>query len=87
MQYNIHGSYPMNLTSSYSVEFKNNLRTVKNTVLLYRKAVEYLIKPVKDHYEELEKIKGSNYQQQFIEHLVHTTKNHKAVYDFDKDNM
>lgn len=75
----------MNLTSSYSVEFKNNLRTVKNTVLLYRKAVEYLIKPVKDHYEELEKIKGSNYQQQFIEHLVHTTKNHKAVYDFDKE--
>ena len=69
-------------TSSYAVEFKNNLGTVKNTVLLYRKAVEYLIKPVKDHYEELEKIKGSNYQQQFIEHLVHGTKNHKAVYDY-----
>ena len=51
-------------TSSYAVEFKNNLRTVRNTVLLYRKAVEYLIKPVKDHYEELEKINGSNYQRQ-----------------------
>jgi len=45
-------------TSSYSIEFKNNLRAVKNTVLLYREAVEYLIAPVKDHYEELEKIKG-----------------------------
>ena len=71
-------------TSSYAVEFKNNLRTVRNTVLLYRKAVEYLIKPVKDHYEELEKINGSNYQRQFIEHLIHSTKNHKAVYDFDE---
>ena len=75
----------MHLTSSYSVEFRNSLGTVKNTVLLYRKAVEYLITPVRDHYEELEKISGSNYQQQFIEHLVHSTKNHKAVYDFDKE--
>ena len=74
----------MNHTSSYSIEFKNNLRAVKNTVLLYRKAVEYLTVPVKDHYEKLEKIKGANYQQQYIEHLVHSTKNHKAVYDFDK---
>ena len=71
-------------TSSYSIEFKNNLRAVKNTVLLYREAVEYLIAPVKDHYEELEKIKGSNYRQQFIERLVHSTKNHKALYDFDE---
>jgi homospermidine synthase len=62
----------MNHTSSYSIEFKNNLRAVKNTVLLYRKAVEYLTVPVKDHYEKLEKIKGANYQQQYIEHLVHT---------------
>ena len=38
----------MNHTSSYSIEFKNNLRAVKNTVLLYRKAVEYLTVPVKD---------------------------------------
>ena len=75
----------MKHTSSYSVEFKNNLRAVKNTVLLYRKAVEYLITPVKDHYEELKKIKSSNYQQQYVEHLVHSTKNHKAVYDFDKE--
>ena len=74
----------MYLTSSYSVEFKNNLGTVKNTVLLYRKAVEYLITPVKDHLEELEKISGSNYQQRYIERLVHSTKNHKAVYDFDE---
>ena len=71
-------------TSSYSIEFKDNLRAVKNTVLLYREAVEYLIAPVKDHYEELEKIKGSNYRQQFIERLVHSTKNHKALYDFDE---
>ena len=73
----------MYTTSSYSIEFKNNLGTVKNTVLLYRKAVEYLMTPVKDHYEELDKIKGSNNRQQFIERLVHSTKNHKAVYDFD----
>jgi hypothetical protein len=47
------GSDPMILTSSYAIEFKNNHRAVKNTVLLYREAVEYLIVPVKDHYEEL----------------------------------
>ena len=78
------GSDPMILTSSYSIEFKDNLRAVKNTVRLFREAVEYLIAPVKDHYEELEKIKGSNYRQQFIERLVHSTKNHKALYDFDE---
>ena len=78
------GSDPMILTSSYSIEFKDNLRAVKNTVRLFREAVEYLITPVKDHYEELEKIKGSNYRQQFIERLVHSTKNHKALYDFDQ---
>lgn len=77
-------SFIMKHTVSYAVELKHNLDAVKNTVGLYRAAVEYLLKPVKDHYEELQKIKGSLKQQQYIEHLVHSTKNRKAVYAFDE---
>ena len=74
----------MKHTVSYSVELKHNLDAVNNTVLIYRAAVNYLLGPVKDHYEELKMIDKSLERQQFIEHLVHSTKNRKAVYPFDE---
>ncbi len=37
------GSDSMIFTSSDAIEFKHNLRAVKNTVRLFREAVEYLI--------------------------------------------
>ena len=69
---------------SYSVELKHNLNAVNNTVLIYRAAVNWLLGPVKDHYEELLLIEGSLKRQQFIECLVHSTKDRKAVYPFDE---
>ena len=69
---------------SYSVELKHNLNAVNNTVLIYRAAVNWLLDPVKDHYEELLLIEGSLKRQQFIERLVHSTKDRKAVYPFDE---
>ena len=69
---------------SYSVELKHNLNAVNNTVLIYRAAVNWLLGPVKDHYEELRLIERSLERQQFIERLVHSTKNRKAVYAFDE---
>ena len=69
---------------SYSVELKHNLNAVNNTVLIYRAAVNWLLDPVKDHYEELLLIEGSLMRQQFIERLVHSTKDRKAVYPFDE---
>ena len=58
-------------------------KTLNNTINIYRQAVSYLIPIVNDHWNnivDLPSLKQVNY----IEHLVHTTDKHTAVYDFDK---
>ena len=69
--------------SSYGIEIRNGHKALKRTLDLYRAAVKYLLKPVRDHWNEVSSIKTSNQRMNYIESIVHNTKNHKALYDFD----
>ena len=71
-------------TSSYSVEIRDLHKALKRTIDIYRSAVNYLLTPVLDHWDDVEKINGSNQKMNFVETLIHTTKNHLALYDFDE---
>lgn len=71
---------------SYSVEVINNtkeLRTiVANTVDIYSSALNYVIDVVEKNFEEI-KSKENFEGRMYLEHLIHNTKNNKAIYDFD----
>ena len=71
---------------SYSVEVINNtkeLRTiVANTVDIYSSALNYVIDVVEKNFEEI-KSKENLEGRMYLEHLIHNTKNNKAIYDFD----
>lgn len=70
-------------TSSYAVEICNLSNALKRTIDIYRSAVRYLLTPALDHWSDLEEISGANQRMNYIESLVHGTKNHTALYDFD----
>ena len=71
-------------TSSYSVEIRNAHKVLKRTLDIYRAAINYLLTPVMDHWVDIEKISGSNEKLSFVEAIVHTTKDHVSLYDFDR---
>ena len=73
----------MDIFSTYSVKIKHFNHIFKDTVKVYREAVDFFITVCLENWEELSSIDGSLNKQRFIETLCHTTKNNKAIYDFD----
>ena len=71
---------------SYDVEVLNvnkKLRdTVANTLAIYNSALNYVCNVVKERFNEIKEL-NLQYQKQYIEKLIHNTKNNKAEYDFD----
>jgi len=57
----------------------------KDTMAVYRKAVDYLIDVCSAKWDELSEINGSLNKQRYIETLVHAAKdNNCLMYDFDR---
>ena len=73
----------MKITQSYGIKFKGGYKAVKRTIVIFNDAVNYLITPVQDHYDAIVKLGNSKMKMNFVEKLVHHTRNNKAVYDFD----
>lgn len=67
----------------YSIHIKNNNHVFGDTVRLYRKAVDYLIRVCMNHWKEIEPIKGQKSRQRYVETLVHAAGSRVPVYDFD----
>lgn len=75
----------MQIYTTYKVKIKHYNHIFKDTVTVYRNAVDYLIDVCNEKWSELLQIDGSLNKQRYIETLVHTTKdNGFPVYDFDK---
>ena len=74
----------MKLTASYGVSFKDGYSAVKQTIDIYRSAVEYLFIPIADNWDEIKVIKGAKSRQRYVERLVHSCKGRDAQYDFDE---
>ena len=64
---------------SYGVQLNHLNKSLGPTLKYYRSVVRYLVDIVLIHYDEIKDL-SSNSAQQYIEHLVHGTKNRKAVY-------
>ena len=74
----------MQIYTTYKVKIKHYNHIFKDTVAVYRNAVDYLIDICNANWDELSKIDGSLNKQRYIETLVHATKDNPVpMYDFD----
>ena len=73
----------MNVTSSYAVEIKHLKKIFKDTVRVYRKALSFLIEIYDKEWDYLSSIVKQKERFNTAEHLVHSTKQNVAKYDFD----
>ena len=74
----------MKIYSTYSVKIKHYNHIFKDTVSVYRKAVDFLINVCLNEWSNISVIKGNLLQQQHVEKCIHATKdNPSPIYDFD----
>ena len=73
----------MQIYTTYSVKIKHYNKILKDTVIVYRHAVDYLISVCLDHWDNIVTFKGVS-RLTYIETLIHATKdNPDPIYDFD----
>ncbi len=76
----------MQTHSTYSVKIKEYRYVFKDTISLFRKAVDFFIDVCLEEWESVVAISSSNDKAMFIEKLCHKTKKRPVVkYDFDTD--
>ena len=74
----------MDIYTTYKVKIKHYNHIFKQTVAIYRNAVDYLIDVCTVNWDDMSDIGSSLRRQRYIETLVHATKeNPNPVYDFD----
>ena len=74
----------MKIYSTYSVKIKHYNHIFKDSVSIYRKAVDFLIDVCFNEWDNISAIKDNLLQQQYVERCIHSTKNNLApIYDFD----
>ena len=75
----------MKIYSTYSVKIKHFGNIFRDTVSVYRKAVDFLINVCLEEWDSISALKGNFLQQQYVEKCIHATKNHPTpAYDFDR---
>ena len=72
------------MVTSYTIAFKDGYDAVKKTTVIFNDAIRYLTDVTLEQWESISCINGLLCRKQYIEHLVHSTKNRKAVYNFDR---
>lgn len=74
----------MKIMSTYKVKIKHYNNIFKETVGIYRNAVDYLIEVCLSDWNTLKEIPKTKLQLTYVEKLIHKTKDNPApVYDFD----
>ena len=74
----------MQIYTTYKVKIKHYNHIFKDTVAVYRCAVDYLIGVCDENWDAISEMEGSLNRQRFMETLVHQTKdNPNPKYDFD----
>lgn len=74
----------MKIISSYRVRVDQAKKIFDPTVRIYRGALAFIIPVINENWEELEKQENSLKRQNAADALIHSTKNHQAVCDFDQ---
>lgn len=76
----------MKIYTTYKVKIKRYSAIFKETVLIYRKAVDFFIEVCLLEWEKISEIAGSKAKMSFVEKLCHRTeKNPQVKYDFSED--
>ena len=74
----------MEIITTYSVKIKHYNKIFKNTVALYRQAVDFLITVCLEEWENIDLIDTSKRKYNYVESIIHKTKQTpKVKYDFD----
>ena len=68
--------YGMQLFSTYCVKIKHYNHIFKDTISVYRHAVDFLIDVCRKEWDAIALIPGSLLQQQYVERLCHATAHH-----------
>ena len=75
----------MKIVSTYGVKIKTYKHIFKETIGIYRHAVDFLIGVCLNEWDVIKKIEQNLLRQQYVERLCHSTKrNPDVVYDFDE---
>ena len=75
----------MQIISSYSIKLSGDLKALENSIIIYREALSYVIPIVNNHWDEMKDFEFSNQRNNYVEKLIHSTKDNHAVYNFDKE--
>lgn len=74
----------MDINTLYSVKIKDHNSIFKDSVAMYRDAVDFLIPVCIDHWDDISAQDDLMHKKMFVEHLVHKTAQHPLPkYDFD----
>lgn len=74
----------MKIMSAYKIRIRESGNVFRDTVQIYRDAVNYLIAVCMDHWDEISVIDGAQFRQRYVETLIHKTgDNPHPAYDFD----
>ena len=74
----------MKIVTSYTIAFKDGYDAVKRTTVIFNDAIKYITNVTFENWESISSLKGLLSRKRHIEHLIHSTKNRKAVYNFDQ---
>ena len=73
----------MKFYSTYSCKIKHYNYILKETVAIYRSAVDYCIQVCLNQWGNILTLEKALARMNYVEHLIHNTKKNTATYDFD----
>lgn len=75
----------MQIMSSYSIKLSGDLKALENSILIYRKALMFLIPITNNHWNNIEYFESNKDRMRYVEKLIHSTSTNKALYNFDEE--
>ena len=75
----------MKIVSSYSIKLSGDLKALESSIFIYREALAFIIPIVDNHWNEMKDFEFSNERNNYVEKLIHSTNDNKAVYNFDEE--
>ena len=75
----------MKILSSYAMKLSGDLKSLENSIAIYREALRFVIPVVDTHWNELKDFEYANQRMVYVEQLIHSTNRNEALYDFDME--
>lgn len=75
----------MKILSSYAMKLSGDLKSLENSIAIYREALRFVIPIVDKHWNELKDFEYANQRMAYVEQLIHSTNRNEALYDFDME--